>query len=81
MSERRPVASHVLWPAVAFIAVAALFAFSDLDRMIAHGWAFDAGLHDFPARDSRWAKDFVHTGGPRSSYSRRSHSRRCSSQS
>jgi membrane-associated PAP2 superfamily phosphatase len=63
MSERRPLASHALWPAVAFIAVAALFAFSDLDRMIAHGWAFDAGLHDFPARDSRWAKDIVHTGG------------------
>ncbi|HZF17170.1 MAG TPA: phosphatase PAP2 family protein [Steroidobacteraceae bacterium] len=63
MIERRLVASHVLWPAIAFIAMAVLFALTDLDRTLAHAWAFDAELQKFPARDRWWANELAHTGG------------------
>ncbi len=36
MSERRFGLTHAILPGISFLALAALFAFTDLDRMIAH---------------------------------------------
>jgi membrane-associated PAP2 superfamily phosphatase len=53
----------VVLPAVAFVAIAALFAMTDLDRAIARSWAFDPILGAFPARGARWSTNLLHDGG------------------
>jgi membrane-associated PAP2 superfamily phosphatase len=63
MIERSLLRSHVLLPALAFVATAAVFGFTDLDRLIAHAWAFDDALGRFPARGTWWANALLHTGG------------------
>jgi membrane-associated PAP2 superfamily phosphatase len=63
MSERRFGITHGLLPAVAFLAVAALFAFSDLDRTIARAWAYDVASGDFPAHRAWWANELIHRWG------------------
>jgi len=63
MIDRSLLRSHVLLPALAFIAIAALFAFTDLDPHIAHAWAFDETLGRFPARDAWWANALLHSSG------------------
>ena len=55
--------SHAVLPGLAFVAIAALFAMTDLDRTLAHAWAFDATLGVFPARGAWWSTNLVHDGG------------------
>jgi membrane-associated PAP2 superfamily phosphatase len=54
---------HVWAPGLAFAAIAALFALTDLDRTVARAWAFDPGLGLFPARGAWWATRLLHDGG------------------
>lgn len=55
--------TQVLLPGIAFVAIAALFALTDLDRTIARAWAFDATLGAFPARGAWWSTNLLHDGG------------------
>ncbi len=55
--------SHAVLPGLAFVAIAALFAMTDLDRTLAHAWAFDATLGVFRARGAWWSTNLVHDGG------------------
>ncbi len=63
MSERRLGLTHGLLPAIAFLAVATLFAFTDLDLTIARAWAYDVASGGFPARGAWWAKELIHRWG------------------
>jgi membrane-associated PAP2 superfamily phosphatase len=47
----------------AFVPLALLFGFFDLDRAIERAWAFDSVRQRFIAEDSFWANQLVHTGG------------------
>jgi len=55
--------SHAILPGIAFVAIAALFALTDLDRTLARAWAFDATLGVFPARGAWWSTNLLHDGG------------------
>ena len=63
MFERRLLRTHVVLPALAFLAIATVFALTDLDLGIAHAWAFDSALGGFPARNAWWANALLHTTG------------------
>jgi membrane-associated PAP2 superfamily phosphatase len=57
------IVSHAVLPGIAFVAVAALFSLTDLDRTIEWAWAFDAARGIFPGRGAWWSTNFLHTGG------------------
>jgi membrane-associated PAP2 superfamily phosphatase len=54
---------QALPPGIAFVAIAVLFALTDLDRTIARAWAFDDALGAFPARNAWWSTYLLHSGG------------------
>jgi membrane-associated PAP2 superfamily phosphatase len=63
MNERRFGLNHAILPGIAFLVLAALFAFTDLDLMIARAWAYDAASGGFPAREAWWANELIHSWG------------------
>lgn len=63
MNERRFGLNHAMLPGIAFLILAALFAFTDLDLMIARAWAYDAASRGFPAREAWWTNELIHSGG------------------
>jgi len=58
---------HAIWPALAFLLVAAGFAATDLDEVVTRAWAFDAGTGHFigSGAGAWWARDLIHTAGGR----------------
>lgn len=55
--------SHALLPAALFLLIASLLAFTDLDRQLAHAWAFDALQNRFIGQKVFWADEILHRGG------------------
>jgi membrane-associated PAP2 superfamily phosphatase len=63
MNERHFGLNHAILPGLAFLVLAALFAVTDLDLMIARAWAYDAASGRFPAPEAWWAIELIHSWG------------------
>lgn len=68
--ERSPASSgfwltHLVLPALAFLALALTFALTDADRALTDAWAFDATAGRFigAGPGEWWAREVIHAGG------------------